>query len=169
MKKLIIIIGLIILVLSGIKEKQITIPKESIRFRIIANSNQKEDQELKKKIVKNLSKELLSLNQNNILDTRNNIIKELPKFTEIVDKTLQEENKGEKFHIHYGKNYFPEKVYKNIVYPSGEYESVVITLGDGKGENFWCVLFPPLCLINDNNTNQIEYQSLIKEIINKYR
>ena len=50
------------------------------------------------------------------------------------------------------------------------YESVVVTLGDGKGDNWWCVMFPPFCLIeaHDNNTTEIEYRWLIKDLINKY-
>ena len=48
----------------------------------------------------------------------------------------------------------------------GEYESVVITIGDGNGKNFWCVLFPPLCMLDEDSN--IEYSSLVKEIIDKY-
>ena len=66
----------------------------------------------------------------------------------------------------YGKNYFPRKEYKNVIYEEGEYESVVITIGDGNGKNFWCVLFPPLCMLDEDSN--IEYSSLVKEIIDKY-
>ena len=65
-------------------------------------------------------------------------------------------------------NYFPEKEYKGIYYEEGEYESLVITLGNGIGENFWCILFPPLCLVDEEETTDIEYTSIIKELINKY-
>ena len=43
------------------------------------------------------------------------------------------------------------------------YESLVITLGEGKGDNFWCILFPPLCMIEDNE--EYEYKSIIKDLI----
>ena len=74
------------------------------------------------------------------------------------------------YDINYGENYFPEKEYKGVSYEEGNYESLVITLGDGLGDNFWCVLFPPLCLLEaeENDTNKIEYTSFIKEIIDKY-
>ena len=58
-------------------------------------------------------------------------------------------------------------MYKGIYYEEGEYESLVITLGEGIGNNFWCVLFPPLCLI-DENEEEVEYTSFIKELIDKY-
>ena len=164
MKKLLIILSIIITILCI--NKPVTIPKESIRFRIIANSDSIEDQTLKKEILNNLSKELSNTsNLTSIEESRKYIKRELPLFTEIVDKTLKDNNSDKNFHINYGKNYFPEKTYKNVIYPEGEYESLVITLGEGKGQNFWCVLFPPLCLIDEDN---IEYKSIIKEVIDKY-
>ena len=78
-------------------------------------------------------------------------------------------NKTGDYSIKYGMNYFPKKVYKGVVYPSGNYESLVITLGSGLGDNWWCVLYPPLCLINDNQTtNDVEYRSFVYDLINKY-
>ena len=50
---------------------------------------------------------------------------------------------------------------------SGYYDSLVITLGNGKGENWWCILFPPLCMI-DEKTSEVEYKSIVMEILNKY-
>ncbi len=167
MTKKLIVLVVIICVLSLNKQEQVKIPKESIRFRVIANSNTKKDQNLKKKIVKNLSKRLVKTN--NLIDiesTRDYIKKDLPLFTDVVDKTLKENNYNRNFHINYGKNYFPEKNYNGILYEEGEYESLVVTLGEGLGENFWCVLFPPLCFVEENN--EVEYKSVIKEIIEKY-
>lgn len=168
MKKIIIILAIITTILSINKEEQVIIPQEAIRFRIIANSNSKEDQNLKKQIVNNLYYNINKTNKLKSIDaTRNYIKKELPKFTKIVEKTLNENNQEKSFHINYGKNYFPKKEYKNVIYPEGEYESLVITLGEGKGKNFWCVLFPPLCLIDENN-DKVEYKSIVKEMLDKY-
>ena len=69
------------------------------------------------------------------------------------------------FNISYGQNYFPSKEYKGMTYKEGNYNSLIIKLGRGEGLNFWCVLFPPLCLIDEDTES---YPSLIKEIINKY-
>ena len=74
------------------------------------------------------------------------------------------------YKVNFGYNYFPQKKYKGVVYEEGMYESLVITIGEGKGDNWWCVLFPPLCMMesNDENIEEVEYKSFIKEIIDKY-
>ena len=163
MKKTLILIAIIIVVMSLSKNDAIIIPKESIRFRVIANSNSQEDQMIKEKVVSKLKKNLKSLTYNpkNINDTRKSIKDNL----KVIDETLKQEVKD--YSINYGYNYFPEKVYKGIYYEEGEYESLVITLGEGIGKNFWCVLFPPLCLI-DENQDDVEYTTFIKELIDKY-
>lgn len=166
-KKIIIIIAIIITILSINKEESVIVPKESIRFRIVANSNSSADQKIKREILNSLSSEIVETNKlTSLYDTRKYINKNMNQFTEIVDNTLKKNNYSTSFNINYGKNYFPKKVYKNVIYEEGEYESLVITLGDGKGKNFWCVLFPPLCMIDKDN--DIEYKSLIKETIDKY-
>lgn len=167
MKKLIIISTILITVLVSIKEEKLIIPSNSIRFRVVANSNTKEDQLLKKEIVNNLIPTLKqTTNYKTIDEVRNSINNNIELYTKIVDKTIKNNNINKSFHINYGKNHFPEKTYDNITYKEGEYESLVITIGEAKGKNFWCVLFPPLCLVEkDNKTN---YKSYIKEIINKY-
>ena len=71
------------------------------------------------------------------------------------------------YNINYGYNYFPTKEYRGIKYKEGYYESIVISIGDAKGDNFWCVLFPNLCLIDTENTTDIEYKSWALEKINK--
>ena len=161
MKKTVIILSIIILVLC-LNKNDYTIPKESIRFRVIANSNDYNDQEIKKKVVENLKSNLTYTNKStNIVETRNFIKENLPLFTKTVETTL---NNKEDFHINYGKNYFPEKTYNNEIYPEGEYESLVVTLGNGEGDNFWCVLFPPLCFPEKED---YQYKSFIKEIFDK--
>jgi len=64
-------------------------------------------------------------------------------------------------------NEFPEKIYKGIRYNAGNYESLVIKIGEAKGNNYWCVLFPPLCLI-DEEIEEVEYKSKIVELFSKY-
>ena len=67
-----------------------------------------------------------------------------------------------------GLNYFPEKEFKGITYDEGYYESLVITIGEGKGDNWWCVLFPPLCMLEAEESTDVEYKSFVKEIVDKY-
>ena len=172
MKKIIIILAILITIFSLNKQEQVRIPKQSIRFRVIANSNKKSDQNIKHAVVNNLTSKInfSSLASTNIKTTRENIKKQLPQFEEIIKTTLQEEKANPNYSLNYGQNYFPPKEYADVQYDEGYYESLVITLGDGKGDNFWCVLFPPLCLIEkeENQTEKVVYKSLIKEIIDKY-
>ena len=171
MKKFIIVLAIITTILVINKEEKVVIPKEAIRFRVIANSNKEEDQTLKKKVVNNLNSEIRKLT---FLDTsleksRTNIKNTIPEFSEIIKETLEKNQSKETFTIDYGMNYFPEKEYKGIVYEEGKYESLVITLGNGLGENFWCVLFPPLCLLDsEEEVEDIEYTSFVKELVEKY-
>ena len=164
MKKLIIILFAISsMYLIGNKD-EIIIPKESIRFRIIANSNSLEDQTLKNTIKDDLINNIIpSKVDNSYSNTKEMINNAIPE----IDESLQKYNIN--FSINYGNNYFPKKTYNGITYPEGNYESLVITLGDGVGNNFWCVMYPPLCLIDENKESEnVEYKSLVKEIINNY-
>jgi len=171
MKKMIIILAIITTLLVINKEEKVVIPKDAIRFRVIANSNQKEDQAIKKKVVNNLNNEIrkLTVLDTSLASTRKNIQQTIPEFSKVVKETLDKNQINQEFKIDYGMNYFPEKEYKGIVYEEGEYESLVITLGNGLGENFWCVLFPPLCLLDTKEEPEnVEYTSFVKELIDKY-
>ena len=117
---------------------------------------------LKMNIKEKLDEEILPIlsDSNSIEDSRLLIKDNLDNIKNIVSKYTDD------FDVNYGKNYFPEKTYKGINYDAGNYESLVITLGSGLGKNWWCVLYPPLCLI-DENTNDVEYTTLVKEILKK--
>ena len=156
MKKIIMIVSILIAILVWNKG---SIPKESIRFRIIANSNTEIDQTQKKKIVYSISQELLRKNPT-IEEERIYINSKIPTIKEKIEKITEEP-----FTVDYGNNYFPKKNYKGKTYKEGFYESLVITLGEGQGDNFWCILFPPLCMIDEEE--DIEYHSFIKDILKK--
>ncbi len=167
MKKIIIILFIGIVISIGINEKEkILIPKDAIRFRIIGNSNKLEDQTLKLEIKDKVEKELYQIigNSNNIEDARNKIKNNLDKIDNIVS------NYNVQYDISYGNNYFPIKEYKGIKYDAGNYESLVITLGSGEGNNWWCVLFPPLCLLDEEeDISDVEYDLYAKKLINNFK
>ena len=165
MKKIIIILSIMSFIFIISNHDQIVIPKSAIRFRIIANSDSLKDQNEKLKIKEELIKTIIPniTTANNIKESRTAIEQAIPQ----IDNKLKTYNI--KYNIDFGQNYFPSKDLNGISYPSGNYESLVITLGDGIGKNWWCVLYPPLCLIeNKTNSSNIEYKSLIKEIISKH-
>lgn len=173
MKKIITIIVLIILMIVTMsKEEEVIIPKDAIRFRVIANSNDLKDQQEKKKVAKTLGNNITKLlkNQNSLQETRTTLKKNINTFTSTVQEEMKNDNYDNNVEVNYGMNYFPEKTYKGVKYKEGEYESLVVTLGKGEGNNFWCVLFPPLCLLEaeEDDTNEVEYTSFVKELIDKY-
>ena len=158
MKKIFILLIVVIsLLLFSLDDYNIT--KDAIRFRIIPNSNSVNDVLIKEKVVKRISN-IVFIDSNNPDIVRDNVISSIEKVSAEIDKIFKEENYNETYNIIYGINDFPEKEYNGIVYPEGKYESLVIEIGDAKGDNFWCFLYPSLCLI-DVNDNKNEYNSRI--------
>ena len=148
------------------------IPYDAIRIRVIANSNSEYDQEIKTKVKDTLEYDMYNIlkNTTDIEEARVLINNNLSKIETNIDKTLQKENYKLPFSINFGLNYFPQKEFKGITYDEGYYESVVVTLGEGLGDNWWCVLFPPLCMLEaeETSTTDVEYTTLVKTIIDKY-
>lgn len=175
MKKFILIILALITLFTfynKTKEKEsVIIPSSAIRFRILANSNSPRDQKIKEEVRDKMQEELYSILQNSksTKEARNIINNNMDNFNKILEEEMKD--KEYSYTIDYGMHEFPEKTYKGITYEAGEYESLLVTLGEGKGDNWWCVLFPPLCLIEAEeaaDTNEVEYKSFIKELIEKY-
>jgi len=169
MKKIIIFIIPIIIyvIISAYCEKNNIIPKEAIRIRILANSNNYEDQQIKIKVKNNLEPYLYNLlvNDTNSDDAKSTIINNITNIKNNIANTL---NNKEEFTVIFGKNYFPRKEYKGVTYEEGYYDSLLVTIGDGLGDNWWCVLFPPLCLLEGKEYNDYEYTTYATELINKY-
>lgn len=171
-QSILLFIGIIIfyVVFSNIVIANNIIPEDALRIRVIPNSNDTYDQEMKGKVT-----DILKTNMYDLLKN----VKGVDKAREIINNNLSimeddikilfdKENYQKKFNINFGLNYFPEKEYKGIKYDEGYYESLVVTIGEGKGDNWWCVLFPPLCLIEAEESTNVEYTSIVKELIKKY-
>ena len=166
MKKIIYIVLIIIVMYLWITSGSNNIlPRDSIRFRIIANSNDRLDQTTKLLIKKDLEHNLFPLLEaSSSSEETKNIIE---NNQQVIKNTIEKYNVP--YSINYGKNYFPEKNFNGIIYEEGEYESLVISLGEASGNNWWCIMYPPLCLL-ENNTSQndkIEYKSYLWEIISQ--
>lgn len=173
MKKVFVFILMLLIVVSVYKKSDdsVKIPDSAIRFRILANSNSPRDQKIKEDIRDKMQKELYSLLQNSksIDDSRKIINSNMSNFDEILKDSMKDIEYS--YSIDYGMHYFPSKTYKGITYDEGNYESLLVTLGSGEGDNWWCVLFPPLCLLEaeeSSDVKDVEYKSFIKEIIEKY-
>ena len=171
MKKLMLAIFLIILLYVFIgRVSSLAIPDDALRIRVIANSNSDYDQEIKKIVKENIQYKLYELlkNTKGIDQARKIINNNLNDIDSNVKETLQLLNYELGYDVNFGLNYFPSKEYKGVTYDEGYYESLVITLGEGKGDNWWCVLFPPLCLLEAEESTEVEYTSFVKELLDKY-
>lgn len=170
MKKLIILLFIAggVVLLSNTNE-YVEIPSSSIRMRVIGASNEKEDQENKKIIKSAVEEKLYEITQNseNLSEVDEAISANLEDLDKTVSDTIDENTMNLSFKSNYGFNYFPEKEFKGLKYKAGNYKSYVVTLGEGEGENWWCVLYPPLCLV-DESKSDYEYHSLIKDALDKY-
>lgn len=159
-------------IINNSSVESIVIPNEAIRVRIIANSNSKEDIEVKEKLKEDIEPTIYNLLKDiTDLDLAREIIKSNINNIDVeIRKSLKKQNNDISFKVNYGLNYFPQKEFKGVIYEEGYYESLVITLGKGEGNNWWCVLYPPLCMleVEEIEKTDIEYQSFVGEMINKY-
>ncbi|PEU89465.1 stage II sporulation protein R [Bacillus cereus] len=127
------------------------IPKEAVRLRILANSDSDKDQALKRKVRDEVKTQIDGwvADLTSFEEARKVIQSHIPEIEKTVANTLKKEGSKDSFQVKFSKNVkFPTKVYGNFIYPAGEYEAVLITIGEGEGANWWCVLFPPMCFLD---------------------
>ncbi|XQY91705.1 stage II sporulation protein R [Metabacillus sp. HB246100] len=139
-------------------EEPVVIPDEAIRLRILANSDSDEDQALKRKVRDEVNKEITKwvAELTSVEAARQLIQSRLPEIEAIVEEVLIQENKQQTYSVDFDNVSFPTKLYGNFIYPAGEYEAILISLGDAKGANWWCVLFPPLCFLDFSNGEAVK-------------
>ena len=120
------------------------------RLHIIANSDSSADQELKLKVRDNIIKYMNTLtasssNKSEVISIASN---HLNSFKEIALNTIKENGYNYNVNVEIGNFYFPTKTYGDISFPSGNYDALKIEIGEAIGQNWWCVLFPPLCFVD---------------------
>lgn len=178
MKKTIIgIMGFIILIglFMGIKSKSVQaigsveeLSKKIIRFHILANSDSKEDQDLKLKVrdevIEFVSPKLK--NSKSIKQSREILMNLKTEVIEVAKKVIKEEGYAYDVDVELAMTNFPVKTYGNITLPQGEYEAFRILIGEAKGQNWWCVMFPPLCFI-DVTKGEVEDERSKEELDSK--
>ncbi len=172
MHKKIFLILLVLIIISVYKltDEYIYIPDSSIRLRVIPNSNNPEDINIKEQVKRYLENNIYSLTKNtkDIDEARIIISKNIPVVKENIDNIFTNNNYELPYEINFGYNYFPKKIYKGITYDEGYYESLVISIGASEGDNWWCVLFPPLCLLEAQKNDKVEYKFFIQELCESF-
>ena len=124
-----------------------------IRFHVIANSDTEEDQELKLKVRDEIISYLQPKleNSSSIEESEKIITSEYDNLQSISRETILDN--GYEYDVKVGIEYsnFPTKQYSNVILPAGEYKALKVVIGEGKGKNWWCVMFPPLCFVDEEN------------------
>lgn len=137
--------------------------KNLFRLHIIANSDSEEDQNLKLFVRDNVINYL----KNYQFSDKNELINFLKthenELNQVIKSAINQKGYNYNFTIEIGNSFFPQKKYENIVLPSGYYDGLKIKIGKAEGKNWWCVLFPPMCLINKSTCELPEESELILE------
>lgn len=182
--KKIIILGTLLIIyflISAINYVQATssnISKEVFRLHVVANSDTNEDQALKHKVRDTILNYVRSIS--NTLTTKSDLINILEsnkdEIKNLAEKTVKAEGYNYNINLNIGNFNFPTKNYGDVTLPSGYYDALKIEIGNASGQNWWCVMFPPLCFVDvttgivpdksksvlEENLNEEEY-ALISE------
>ena len=139
------------------------------RLHIIANSDSSADQELKLKVRDKIIEYMntLTSNSSDKKDVISIVNNHLDSFKEIALNTIKENGYNYDVNIEIGNFHFPTKSYGDISFPASNYDALKIEIGDAIGQNWWCVLFPPLCFVN-SSTGVVpdDSKNTLKENIN---
>lgn len=123
-----------------------------IRLHVLANSDSEEDQHLKllvRDAVINYLQPILT-GEHDKDEVKRYILTNKPEIIRVASETLLAQGVYYPVNIEYGVFDFPVKSYGELVVPSGKYEAVRILIGNAQGANWWCVLFPPLCFVDES-------------------
>jgi stage II sporulation protein R len=164
---MVIVMGFVLVITYTVPSSDTANEHEGIiRLHVIANSDSDDDQALKLQVRDEIIKYMTSQNEASSIDdisaSRQFIKKNLTTFEAIARDQITAEGYDYTATAALEVCYIPEKNYGDITFPAGNYEALNITIGSGEGQNWWCVLFPPLCII-DEGTEELTADGLDEE------
>lgn len=172
--KFVAVIIICLIILGAVIIAMKSSPKESdqyLRIHIRANSNDAIDQSVKYKVKESVV-EYMTPKLENVSSKKQamNILQDnLEGMQKVADRTLKLNGFDYKSNIRLCKEEFPVRTYGDLTLESGVYDALIIELGSGTGDNWWCVVFPPLCFVGeDNESEDFEYKSFFKDLYDKY-
>ena len=155
------------------------IAPEILRFHVLANSDSDEDQQLKLRLRTLLLDSIYEkLGENASLDdTKEYVLANKDSLEQEAEDYMKAEGYDYPAHMEVTECYFPTKTYGDMVFPCGTYDAVRVEIGKGKGHNWWCVLYPPLCFVDSTyavvpdssreilreSLDAADYQALLKK------
>lgn len=144
--------------------------EQIFRMHIRANSNEETDQNIKLVIRDEFVSYLTPKIEN--ITTKEQAVKlvesEIKNLECIADNVLKKNGFTYKSKVKVCNEYFPERYYGDKQVKQGYYDALICELGEAKGNNWWCVVYPPLCFVDYNTSNDVVYKSKLWEIINKF-
>lgn len=149
---ILILLSLFILIsaISYVDAVSNNIADSVFRLHVIANSDSKEDQELKLKVRDELLlyMNIISKDSTSKQEAMQIANEHKEEFTQIAEKVIKENGYNYTVNVQIGKADFPTKYYGDITLPAGTYDALKVQIGEAKGQNWWCVMFPPLCFVD---------------------
>ncbi len=119
-----------------------------LRLHVVANSDSQEDQKLKLDVRDKIIElsNILCIDCKSINDAKEAISSKLDLFATIAQEVIRQKGYNYSVEIRLSEENYPQKSYASLCFPSGKYLSLQVLIGKAEGQNWWCVLFPPLCL-----------------------
>ncbi len=170
----VIAIVIICLVLLGavimVAKNQASSPEDTyLRIHIRANSNDATDQSVKYKVKESIV-EYMTPRLNGVGDKQEAmkvLENNLDGMKRVADVTLARYGYSYSSRVSVRKEEFPVRTYGDLTLESGVYDALIIELGSGKGDNWWCVVFPPLCFVGEESED-FQYKSFFGELYEKF-
>ena len=146
-------------IFSGCNDNN-TYEGELLRLHIRANSNDKQDQAVKLKVRDEINAYISdNIKKSTFDEAYKEIGERLDIISQIADRTLKANGYFYGATAKLKNEYFPSRAYKDVTVPEGFYDALIVELGSGKGDNWWCVIYPPLCY-----GEEFKYKSFFKEL-----
>ena len=169
-----IAVGIIIFLVAvfGFQTQDSYDKSDFLRIHIRANSNSEADQRVKYQVKSEVVDYLTPLlTQATTKELAIQIIEDnIEDIEEVANEVLKNNGFNYESNAEVKKENFPTRQYDDVVLESGIYDALIVNLGTGTGNNWWCVVYPPLCFVGgqDNGSDKIEYRSKLVEIITKF-
>lgn len=175
MKKFLIVIALVLTVAATVFIVKVSSVEKTeayadyLRIHVRANSNSAEDQQVKYEVKDEVVKFITPfvkecVDKERAIEVMTGL---LPEIEKVCDKALRERGYTYGARAQIRDEKFPTRVYGDLTLDEGVYDALIIELGTGTGDNWWCVIYPPLCFTSASA--DVEYRSIIADIINKFR
>lgn len=146
-----LIIYILLCINSYVNAVSNNISSSVFRLHVIANSDSTEDQNLKYKVrdkILEYINTLIDVNSNSKEEVINIVNQNIAILKQVAQNTVYENGFNYNVNIFIGNFYFPTKYYGDISLPAGYYDALRVEIGNAKGQNWWCVMFPPLCFVD---------------------